>query len=73
MAGFGRKPAFDFGAHLETLVGRLEAVTGYKLQDRDIPEDMTFRRWCESLAEDRVGTRGDVIPGMKIDGKPFSL
>ena len=73
MAGFGRKPAFDFGQHLESLVGRLEAVTGYKLQDRDIPESMSFREWCESLAEDRVGPKGEVIPGMKIDGKPFSL
>ena len=73
MAGFGRKPAFDFGQHLEDLVGRLEAVTGYKLENRDIPDDMTFRQWCESLAEDKIGPRGEVIPGMKIDGKPFSL
>lgn len=29
----------------------------------NIPENMTFRQWCESLAE----------KGMKVDGKPFSL
>jgi hypothetical protein len=29
----------------------------------DIPEDMTFRQWCEKLAAD----------GLKIDGKPFRL
>ena len=33
------------------------------IKDDAIPDDMTFRQWCEKLADE----------GMKIDGKPFSL
>jgi hypothetical protein len=35
---------------------------GYR-QPGDIPEGMTFRAWCEALAE----------KGLKVDGKPFRL
>jgi len=35
-----------------------------------IPEDMTFRQWCEKLAR---GTKPDGSDGMKVDGKPFRL
>ena len=68
-----RNARFDFNLHIDTLVSRLEAATGYKLQDRNIPAEMTFRQWCEDLAKEKIGPRGDKIHGMKIDGFPFSL
>jgi len=47
------------------LMAKLENMTGYRPDNDDcnIREDMTFRQWCESLAE----------KGLKVDGKPFSL
>lgn len=39
-----------------------------------IPEDMTFREWCETLAVERVDpTTGKKRPGLLVDGQPFSL
>lgn len=39
-----------------------------------IPETMTFRAWCEGLAEDRVDpTTGKRRSGLLVDGQPFSL
>lgn len=35
-----------------------------------IPADMTFRQWCQQLAD---GPNGDGVGGMKVDGKPFRL
>lgn len=48
---------------LGDLLFKLEQATGYKLKERTIPDDMTFRQWCEKLGED----------GLKVDGKPFTL
>ncbi len=48
---------------LKGMLGRLEDKTGFKIQDLLIPDDMTFRQWCERLGEQ----------GMKVDGKPFTL
>lgn len=47
------------------LIGRLEEKTGFKLEESTtvIPDDMTFRDWCEKLGRE----------GMKVDGKPFKL
>jgi hypothetical protein len=39
-----------------------------------IPPDMTFRQWCESLAQERTDLRtGEKLPALRIDGKPFTL
>jgi hypothetical protein len=57
--------AFDIGAALADMRQRVAAVTsslGYK-REGSIPEDMTFREWCEDL-----GRRG-----LKVDRKPFRL
>lgn len=54
---------FDkFQSNLDRHVRAAVYRAGYQ-QSSDIPEDMTFRQWCEDLAE----------KGLKIDGKPFSL
>ncbi len=55
----------DYRAGFAAMLSRLEAVTGYRPDgdDLNIPESMTFREWCESLA----------VKGLKVDGKPFSL
>lgn len=45
-------------------VARLDARFGMDLNTQlAIPEDRTFRQWCEQLGED----------GLKVDGKPFTL
>lgn len=48
-----------------SMLSRLESMTGYRPDgdDMNIPESMSFREWCESLA----------AKGLKVDGKPFSL
>lgn len=39
-----------------------------------IPADMTFRQWCERLAQERTDPRtGEKRPGLLVDGKPFTL
>jgi hypothetical protein len=39
-----------------------------------IPPEMSFRQWCERLAQDRTDPRtGEKLPGLRIDGKPFTL
>lgn len=55
----------DYRAGFSAMLGRLEAMTGYRAAGDDffIPEEMTFRQWCDSLA----------TKGLKVDGKPFSL
>jgi len=47
----------QFGA----MARRLRAMTGGNA--KIIPDDMSFREWCESLARD----------GLLVDGKPFTL
>jgi hypothetical protein len=57
--------AFDIGSALADMRQRVAAVTsslGYK-REGSIPEDVTFREWCEDL-----GRRG-----LKVDRKPFML
>lgn len=49
-------------AELERRRRRRMRIEGVNLE-KSIPDDMTFRQWCEKLASD----------GMKVDGKPFSL
>lgn len=39
-----------------------------------IPPDMTFRQWCQRLAEERTDPRtGETRPRLLVDGKPFTL
>lgn len=56
-----RYPEFKSG--LSTLVSRLEEQTGFRVEDKDIPDDMTFLQWCQKLSRD----------GLKVDGRPFTL
>lgn len=54
---------FDkFAANLDRHIRAEVYRAGYQ-QPGDIPEETTFRQWCNDLAE----------KGLKIDGKPFSL
>ena len=54
--------AEKFMATAKRKIAEAVAMCGYQ-SGGDIPEDMTFRQWCQDLA----------ARGMKIDGKPFSL
>ena len=56
------KPA-DLSAMFEKARARLEAHTGYKVAKEVIPDDMTFRQWCEKLGRD----------GLIVDGHKFTL
>ena len=39
-----------------------------------IPSDMTLRQWCERLSKDRIDpSTGQVLRGLRVDGRPFSL
>jgi hypothetical protein len=52
--------------HDLTLTGlkvRLEQRTGFKIKDSAIPENVSFREWCEALGRN----------GLKVDGRPFTL
>ena len=63
---FARKPKkeqADPFASLDELIARLEEKTGYRVEKKAIPDDMTFRQWCERLGEN----------GLKVDSKPFTL
>lgn len=55
----------DFRMGLQEALARLEEKTGFRLSERArlIPEEMTFRQWCEELGRS----------GLKVDGKPFTL
>lgn len=48
---------------LEETIRRLEMRTGFLLNNREIPDDMTFVQWCEKLADE----------GLKVDGYRFTL
>lgn len=64
--GSGNRRALpDWGAGLAAAIAQLEARTGFTVTERRkaIPDGVTFREWCESLADD----------GLKVDGKGFSL
>ncbi len=53
-------------AELPTLAGllaRMEHRTGMRLDKKAIPDNLTFREWCQKLSDD----------GLKVDGKPFKL
>jgi len=45
------------------MVARLEQKTGFKLEDKTIPDGVTFRQWCEDLGR----------KGLKVDGRVFRL
>lgn len=55
----------DFAAGLNDAIARAEVRTGIQLTEKQktIPDDMSFRAWCEMLGKE----------GMKVDGKPFTL
>lgn len=50
---------------LSAMIARLEVETGHKVtaEQKIIPDEMSFRDWCEKLGRE----------GMKVDGKPFTL
>ncbi len=48
---------------LESKITQFETETGYKVGERAIPQDMSFRAWCEKLGKD----------GLKVDDHPFTL
>lgn len=50
-------------ASLSSQIERFEAETGFRIKDDAIPDDMTFRQWCERLGSE----------GMKVDDHPFTL
>jgi hypothetical protein len=54
-----------FATMLGQAVDRLATSTGHKLTkaQKVIPDEMTFRQWCEKLGRE----------GLKVDGKPFTL
>ena len=59
-----RRAVPDFQNGLQQMLAQLEQRTGFRLEEKEtIPEDMSFRQWCENLAE----------RGLKVDGKPFRL
>ena len=60
-----QKPSFDrMRSGFGDLLQRLEAKTGFKLDEEEIIADgTTFREWCEGLGR----------KGMKVDGRPFKL
>lgn len=45
------------------MIGRLRSRTGFQVEQKPIPDGMTFRGWCEQLGRD----------GLKVDGHPFKL
>jgi hypothetical protein len=54
----------DYEHGLKIALGRLESRTGFKVAAKSvIPDEMTFRQWCEQLGAE----------GMKVDGFPFKL
>lgn len=58
------KPKKEKFSIIGDLISRLEADTGYRIDDTaSIKPGTTFTKWCTQLGED----------GMKVDGKPFTL
>lgn len=58
------KPPTKYRDAFGKLLDELEQATGHQLDANQlIPEDMTFRQWCEKLGRE----------GLKVDGKPFTL
>ena len=54
----------DIGDGLQSVIARLEAMTGFSVNKREvIPSDMGFLEWCEKLGRE----------GLKVDGHPFRL
>jgi len=59
-----RRARPDFGQGLGDMLARLEARTGFKVDETvTIPDGMSFLDWCQDLGR----------KGMKVDGKPFKL
>lgn len=54
-------PAFQ--AQFRSVIASVAEIAGTGAAKSSIPEEMTFRQWCDDLAG----------KGMKIDGKPFRL
>ncbi len=48
---------------LAAQIDKFETETGFRVNDDVIPEDMTFRQWCEKLGRE----------GLKVDDHPFTL
>lgn len=65
-SGNWRKPQLpSMEEGLAQAIAKLETMTGFVVTEkrRVIADGVTFRQWCEQLAED----------GLKVDGKPFTL
>lgn len=64
----------DISANLAQVVAEMEERLSGNIALTPIPADMTFRQWCESLAQGAIDpTTGERQPGLLVDGKPFSL
>lgn len=59
------RPKADLAGGLAGALARVEERTGFKITEEQkvIPDEMTFRQWCEKLGRE----------GLKVDGKPFTL
>jgi len=62
----------NYTGRLQLALERGAARAGLSLSLAPIAPDMTFRQWCESLAEERE-VDGVMQPGLKVDGLPFHL
>jgi hypothetical protein len=58
-----KKEQVDPFSTIDSLIAGLEEKTGFRVEKQVIPDDMTFRQWCEQLGRD----------GLKVDGFPFTL
>lgn len=58
----------------DRLLSKAGASLQSDLASTPIPPDMTFRQWCERLAQERTDPlTGETRPGLLVDGKPFTL
>jgi len=58
-----KKEQVDPFSTLDSLITGLEEKTGFRVEKKAIPDDMSFREWCEQLGRD----------GLKVDSFPFTL
>lgn len=62
--GSGNRTKKSIANSLEEALAIMQMKTGIRLNEKEIiPDDMTFRQWCEKLGRE----------GMKVDGRPFTL
>ena len=64
----------DINQNLALVVAQTQARLSGNIMLAPIAADTTFRKWCEGLAQERVDPRtGETLPGLLVDGKPFTL